>query len=654
MKTEIDNSGSKDGVSRKSREFNQAGDNQLVPTEKDFSDIICDYLAQIGVEYVFGIPGGSLEPFYNGLARSSREGTIKSVVARHESGAAFMADGYARETGKLGVCCATTGPGATNMLTGVASAYMDNIPLLVITAQTSQLNFGRGAVQDSSDNGVNTLAIYESCTRYNSLVTRKEQLERKLVTAILAAHQKPCGPVHLSIPIDIFRQSNGKGKPQYNLMSLLGGSDFLDTEKNLMLYEKLRSSSKTCFIIGDKVAECAGLVLELALMLNADVVATPQGRGFVSSDYANFKGVFGLAGHQTATQALNQQDLELVVAVGTSLDEQATNGWDETSLLNAKLVHVDDNPENFSRSLEAQLHVQGSLPGIFKFLINKFNRTDIPIDAATDTGYEHAQDHRKTNAKIELFPRSARFVESSIKQKLDSLPFKLSNEHKVLDDSVPLKPQRLMMDLPDLFPVNTRYLADIGNSFLWAIHYLQPRDRRIYGERKWTGGNLRTGMGFASMGWSIGASIGTAIANRKNPVVCICGDGSTLMSGQELTTAVSERLTIVFVILNDSSYGTVKHGQRLAGAEPIAYQLPTVSFSAIAKAMGAHGHEIRTTQDLRQLDMTAICNRAGPTVLDVYIDPEETPPFATRLKVLNSENSYFLTGHDAMNPAELF
>jgi acetolactate synthase-1/2/3 large subunit len=146
--------------------------------------------------------------------------------------------------------------------------------------------------------------------------------------------------------------------------------------------------------------------------------------------------------------------------------------------------------------------------------------------------------------------------------------------------------------------------------------------------------NYRVGMGFGAMSWGIGAAVGTALGNPSAPVVCVTGDGSFLMSGQELTVAVAERLAVIFVILNDSSLGMVKHGQRLGGGEAIGYQLPAVDFALMAKAMGAEGYVIRTLQDLKAIDITKICRRLGPTVLDVHIDAESVPPIGSRLKSL--------------------
>ena len=176
---------------------------EAVLTESEMGDLLVAYLNQLGIEYVFGVPGGAIEPLYNALARSERQGGVRAVVARHETGAAFMADGYARNTGKLGVCCSTTGPGATNMITGVASAYENNVPMLVITAQTAISTFGKGAIQDSSCTGINTVGLYQHCTRYNTLISHPAQFEHKLSAAIMSAMGSPAGPAHISVPRDV-------------------------------------------------------------------------------------------------------------------------------------------------------------------------------------------------------------------------------------------------------------------------------------------------------------------------------------------------------------------------------------------------------------------------------------------------------------------
>mgnify|MGYP001359716469 CR=1 FL=1 len=212
--------------------------------------------------------------------------------------------------------------------------------------------------------------------------------------------------------------------------------------------------------------------------------------------------------------------------------------------------------------------------------------------------------------------------------------FRLDEESKYLSDSVPIKPQRLMHELPRLFPPNTYYLADSGASLSWAIHYLHPYDRRMAGQRDGKGGLFHAVTEFASMGWAIGSAVGSALARPGDPVVCIVGDGSMLMSGQEITVAIQEKLPVIFVVLNDSALGMVKHGQRMTGAEAIGTALPVVNFAAFARAMGANGHVIESPADVLALDGKAIATHPGPTLLDVRIDADESPPIGFRTSFL--------------------
>lgn len=185
-----------------------------------------------------------------------------------------------------------------------------------------------------------------------------------------------------------------------------------------------------------------------------------------------------------------------------------------------------------------------------------------------------------------------------------------------------------MQELAQLFPDDTRFVIDTGNAFLWATHYL-------FLEKT---GMQRTSFVFGAMGWAIGAAVGTALGNRNHPVVCLTGDGSYLMSGQEITVAVEKKLPVIFIILNDHALGMIKHGQRLSGAEPIGYELPVIDFSAVAQGLGAQGISIRSVQDLQALDIAQLCRADKPVLLDIHIDPEEVPPICARIKTLNGMN----------------
>ena len=580
-------------MTRKTRAKDLEAESQ--PT--DAADLLVAYLEQIGVEVVFGVPGGAIEPLYNALARSARRGGLRPVVARHETGAAFMADGYARETGKIGVCCATSGPGSTNLITGVACAHENDIPLLVISGQPPLHLLGRGALQESSGAGIDTVSMFRSCTRYSALVSHPDQLERQLASALLCACQPTPGPVHLSIPVDVQRTPMGR-RPAYDLAHLLRTPSPVDDAAVQALSAQLGQAHRIVVLIGSGCGEAIDVIIEWVEKMGAIFVVTPDGKGFVSPLHPLYRGVFGFAGHPSAIAAMKDKRADLILAVGSDLGEWTSNGWCE-SLLNNRMVHIDSCEAHLLRSPMARLHVRGRIRPVFERLLETMR--------ADGTRAISAVQGRKSNEIPVDAPSSP------------------------ASDSAPIKPQHLMRELGRRCPPDTRFLADSGNSTAWAIHHLDLHDHRAS-----TGGWLRVIMNFAPMGWAIGGAVGTALANPAAPVVCITGDGSLLMNGQEMTVALAEKLSVVFVILNDAALGMVKHGQRLAGAEPVGFELPAVDFRRLAESMGIPGHVIRSAQELDNLDLDAILRNPGPTVLDIRIDGEEVPPMGLRMKILGT------------------
>jgi len=616
---------------------------QLAPAKRTYADLLIDYLLQIDVEYIFGVPGGAIEPLYDALARHQRAPVAKeiphhnkvltrryrrsrngprAIIARHEAGAAFMADGYARETGRIGVCCATTGPGATNLITGVASAYADRVPMLVITPQTALPSFGKHGLQESSSDAIDTVGMFEECTRYNTLVSHEDQLEGKLFTALLTSQRKPRGPVHLSIPMDILSLPIGDRRPSFHVATLMRQPQVVDTDSMDALCEIVLSAKKIVLFLGAGARESIHQITEFAEHYNATIVTTPAGKCCVNPYHPLNRGVFGYAGHASARQALTDDSVDLVMAIGTSLGELSTSGWDQTALLNEKLVHIESTIENFSRSPMARLHVYGHMTSVFSELIDmhqSLTLREIKILGKQEAIIDKAllKEFSQTMADIATpenyhIPHNLELIDPSQSE----------------SNAVPIKPQRLMFDLVKYFPGNTRFLSDAGNSWGWTTHYLHPKQT----------GHYRIGLGYGAMAWAIGASVGTALGSPGNPVVCITGDGSFLMSGMELTVAVQHELPIIYVILNDQALGMVKHGQRLGGAEQIGYELPPVDFAGIARAVGAQAWTIRTPDDFKKLDFEAICNASVPTLLDVYIDPEEVPPMGVRMQTLSQKH----------------
>lgn len=577
----------------------------------DLADLLVDYLQQLDVEFIFGIPGGAIEPLFNALSRSEKRGEMRAIVSRHETGAAFMAAAFAQNSGKLGVCCSTTGPGATNLLTGVASAYESQIPLLVLTAQTSLSGFGRGALQDSSNTGIDTVAMFRHCTHYSALVSHPNQLEKHLAAAIINAFQAPRGPVHLSLPSDILRNPAAVQAPSFDLRSLLEQRPAADVKAVNHVVKALKTARKTVFVVGGEHGEAVNKVLRLSSALKALVVTTPKGKTGAETYHPYYRGVIGFCGHESAAETLSDPDVDLVVVVGTALSEAVCVDWTPWARGRFRVIHIDDSPTNFTFSPNASLHVHGDIDDILNVLMSRLELSARPADAAKPGEHKGAHAQRRH--------------------------YQLQEEIKCRDDSSPIKPQRLMAELGRLFPPDTRYVADSGNSMVWSIHYLNPGDGTKRSEQTQSEGTLyRNGLDFASMGWGIGAAIGTALAHPGSPVVCITGDGSYLMSGQEITVAVHEHLPIVFMVLNDSVLGMVKHGQRLSGAEAIGFDMPAVDICGMAQAMGIEALTINSPQDLLALDIERLCAKPGPTLLDIRIDAEEVPPMTSRLKMLGS------------------
>jgi acetolactate synthase-1/2/3 large subunit len=383
------------------------------------------------------------------------------------------------------------------------------------------------------------------------------------------------------------------------------------------LEAELIAASRIVFFIGDGAAEAVDSIMTLVELTRAVFVTTPDAKGLINPHHHAYRGVFGFGGHASADQALADNP-DLVVAFGTGFSELASNGWSK-NLLNQRLVHVDESEDNLIRSPLSKLHVRGRMRTICDRLI-----------AAWPPRSGHV---------------SKRVPSASDAMRVSRVTLQAQDRYD--SDATPIKPQRLMKELSARFPPTTRFLADTGNSMIWAAHYLQPWNRRGTGprgrarhpdheRRSGTASWLRMTLEFAPMGWAIGAAVGIARGNPRCPVVCITGDGSYLMSGQEITTAAEEELPVIFVILNDHAYGMVMHGQRLAGAEPIAYELTHVDFRKMAESMGVPGHVIESPTDFDQIDVPAMLARKGPTLLDVRIDRNEVPPMILRLKTLGS------------------
>ncbi len=565
------------------------------------SDLIVEYLEQFGIEYVFGVPGSPLGPLFDALVRSEQRGGPRAVLARHEAGAAFIADGYARESGKIGVCCSTTGPGATNLITGVASAYAEQIPMLVITSQTRISDFSFGCFQDSSRDGVDIVSMFDHCTRYNSMVTHPNQLEKKLAAALTTAMGNPKGPAHLSIPIDIFATKADGPASFSGLHALLSAPETtVDGSALDRLHEEvtatLRRGGKIAILAGYNCIGTGEEITRFAEYTAAKIVTTPRGKSAINPYHPLSRGVFGCAGHASARQALADERIELILAVGTNLSEWSTSKWDPI-LMSNKMVHIHPDRSAFTRSPMALLHVQGSIKTIFA----KLNKQ---LKASNQTFHQAGNFDPVTLAGTSYIPTG-----TEVRNPDCCRP---PSEGQLL------KAPQVYYELIRRLPRESRFFIDNSNSVPWSIHYFFHSRPESY----------HLAIEFATMAWAVGAAIGGAFANQKSPSVCIAGDGCYLMSGQEITVAVEQLLPVIFVVLDDQAYGLIRHGHRVTGSEKVEYRIPPVDFAKMARATGADAHTIREVKDLEMIDWQELALHQGPTLLHVLIDPEESPPLA--------------------------
>jgi acetolactate synthase-1/2/3 large subunit len=566
------------------------------------SDLIVDYLEQFGVEYVFGVPGTPLGPLFDALKRSERRGGPRLVLTRHEAGAAFIADGYARESGRIGVCCSTTGPGATNLITGVASALAEQVPMLVLTPQTRLPQLSFGCFQDSSRDGVDIMSMFAHCTRYNSMVTHPDQLERKLAAALSAALSTPAGPAHLSIPADIFA-AEAAGKPAFgDLHSLLSapkarvdGAALRHLEEEIVSVR--RGGGKIVLLVGHDGRGARQQIERFAELADAAMITTMRGKSVINPYHPLARGGFGMAGHSSARAALADDQVALILAAGSNLGEWSTGKWD-AALMNERLVHIHSDRRWFARSPMARLQVEGDIATVFAQLTERL--------AALQEAGDLPQP-----ATPEIVSAPDTYVPTGIEV----------HKPTCCDTSVRdglIKAPQVYAELIRRLPRETRFFVDNSNSVPWSAHYFFHARPESY----------HLSVEFATMAWAVGAAVGGAFGNDQAPSVCLAGDGCYLMSGQEITVAVQQQLPVIFAILNDRAYGLIRHGHRRAGKEPVDFAIPPVDFAMMARAAGAEGHTLRSLDDFDRLDWQALAARRGPTLLDIAIDPEEQPPLA--------------------------
>ncbi len=557
-------------------------------------------LEEEGVEYLFGVPGGAIEDLNIAVHKSKK---IKPIITKHEAGAAFIADGYARVSGKLGVCCSTAGPGATNLITGLATSFADYVPVCALTGQVATSVFGKGAIQESGAEGINMDMIFRHFTKYSAMVFNEQRTQYMVQKALRVAHTSPGGPVHLNLPADIMKRTASREIPT----TLHWHTRSYDPEATMAAARILAQARRPVIIAGWGVALSRGAMelKALAELLDIPVAASPKAKGIFPESHPLSLGGLGFAGSTIAQRYINDGEVDVLLAVGTSFNEMMSSGWDEDMLKRAHLIHIDVDASKIGRNYSTSLGVIGDARITLQALCTAIKE---------ELGSPELS-HRR---QVSTARQAIRF---------------LKGREKMLDEPQPnvkglYHPRNLVQDIQSCFPEDTLYFVDIGNVMAWAIRYLKVDAPYSF----------FVSLGFGGMGHASAAPVGAQLALPKRPVVALVGDGGFLMNGVEVATAVEYDLPVVWVVFNNAMFGLVYHGRKLY-AQPIPEGLPSrykrVDFAKMAQGLGARGIRIDTPGQFTAGLVQDILAAKRPTVLDVRIDPEAVPPIHSRIKTID-------------------
>ncbi len=551
-----------------------------------------------GVKFIFGVPGAPLMPIFH--AMSKPECRIKPIIAKHEAGGAFMADGYARVSGKLGVCCGTAGPGTTNLVTGVAVSFKDSIPLLVLTAQVPLNVFGKGATQESSaeDRSFSSAELLRPITKYSAMILTAEHLTFFTRKAVRNAMRHRMGPTHLNLPPDIMRRPCVSDNTLLEVFE--DDARYFDRAKVKTAAQAILAAKRPVIFAGFGVilSGASQKLLELAELLCIPVASTPKGKGCFPESHSLALGVMGLAGSDAAEERiLSPASSDLLIAIGMSFDEWSTNSWDSRIKGTKKLIHLDIDPQQIGKNYSANIALVGDANTVLSELLYEIRRQ------AEQTGYIPLRTEQESN----------------------SLYGKLLNKEETaqaLSENVPIKPQRLIHELRQTLPDETIFFIDAGNHTLWALHYLQINQP----------GTFVIAAGFGPMGYSIPAAIGGKLAAPDRPVVALCGDGCFLMHGMEVATAVKYNIPVIWVVFNDGRLNMVYQAEELQKKKGLEnYDFPRLDIAACARSLGATGIRVTQVDEIRQT-LEKVMKSNKPTVIDVIIDPDEVSPLKKRIE----------------------
>jgi acetolactate synthase-1/2/3 large subunit len=540
------------------------------------AQIFFECLKAEGVDVIFGLPGGAVIDIYDEMPKHD----IRHILVRHEQGAAHMADGYARATGKVGVCLVTSGPGATNTVTGIATAYMDSIPIVIFTGQVPTPLIGNDAFQEAD-----IVGITRPCTKHNYLIKDVRELAKIIREAFYLARSGRPGPVLVDLPKDVI---NSKADFKYpKNIDLKGYKPTFEAHMGQIkrVYDAIAKAKRPIIYAGGGVilSNAAKELTALAETLRCPVTTTLMGLGGFPAPHELWLGMLGMHGTFRANMAVANADL--LFAVGARFDDRVTGKLDEFAP-SAKIVHIDVDPTSISKNVRVHIPIVGDCQDALKKLFQLVKKNPIEdLDKLRQPWLDQIQKWKET--------------------------YTLAYEQR--DDTI--KPQYVVeMLYKHCKDKNPIIATEVGQNQMWAAqyyHYSEPR-------------TLLTSGGLGTMGYGLPAALGAQAAFPDRLVIDIAGDGSIQMCIQELTTAVENNLPVKVAILNNQYLGMVRQWQQLFYERKYCATCLKIApdFVKLAEAYGALGLRATKVHEVERVIQEALAS-PKPVLMDFVVNPEE-------------------------------
>lgn len=543
------------------------------------AEIVCRALAEEGVTKVFGYPGGAVIPIYDEIFKQS---AFQHILTGHEQGAAHAADAYARATGKPGVLIVTSGPGATNAVTGISTAYSDSIPLIIISGQVGTSFIGTDAFQECD-----TVGITRPCVKHNFLVRHVEDLAKTIKEAFYIATTGRPGPVLIDIPKDIqlqkcvFDYPEKVDIPTYKPITR-GHMGQIRKALNALL-----DSARPLILVGGGVvlSDASELMNRFARLTGIPMISTLMGLGGFRGSDRKFLGMAGMHGTLEANYAL--QNSEVLINFGSRMEDRLVSNVPDFESRPRTVIHIDVDPSSISKRVKAQIPIVGDVKSVLADMVSLLEEEDYRQNTELLTPWWNQIDEWRSRKSLD-YPA----------------------------DSKSIMPEALVEKVQAAAPADTIYTTDVGEHQMYAAQYLKLDEPR----------HFLTSGGQGTMGFGLPAAVGAAVAFPDKPVVCFTGDGSIQMCIQELITCKRYGLAPKIVIFNNGYLGMVAVWQKLyCGGRLSETTLdPQPDFVALAKAYGHVGYRCRTYAELDAALKDAFGeNRNECCVLDVQIKRDE-------------------------------